>query len=141
MNIKEAKQQIKNAMTAYFTKDEFGSYIIPIERQRPVILMGPPGGKVAFKLIKSELEKYMAEIKKDAKKITSHLDNTFAFCESVFPDGQEILILVTELTVGYYTAHHISRYGCDSYFRHNKELLFHERQLDIITQLEELHFE
>ena len=24
MNIKEAKEQIKNAMTAYFTKDEFG---------------------------------------------------------------------------------------------------------------------
>ena len=26
MNIKEAKEQIKNAMTAYFTKDETGGY-------------------------------------------------------------------------------------------------------------------
>ena len=26
MNIAEAKQQIKNAMTAYFTKDKFGNY-------------------------------------------------------------------------------------------------------------------
>ena len=43
MNIKQAKEQIKNAMTAYFTKDEFGNYIIPIEAQRPVFLMGPPG--------------------------------------------------------------------------------------------------
>ena len=33
MNIKEAKEQIKNAMTAYFTKDEFGEYVIPIEKQ------------------------------------------------------------------------------------------------------------
>ena len=49
MNIKQAKEQIKNAMTAYFTKDEFGSYIIPIEAQRPVFLMGPPGiGKTAI---------------------------------------------------------------------------------------------
>ena len=48
MNIKEAKEQIKNAMTAYFARDEFGNYVIPVERQRPVFLMGPPGiGKTA----------------------------------------------------------------------------------------------
>ena len=48
MNIKEAKEQIKNAMTAYFKKDEFGNYRLPIEKQRPVFLMGPPGvGKTA----------------------------------------------------------------------------------------------
>ena len=48
MNIKEAKNQIKNAMTAYFTKNEFGDYVIPIEKQRPIFLMGPPGiGKTA----------------------------------------------------------------------------------------------
>ena len=48
MNIKEAKTQIKNAMTAYFTKNEFGDYVIPIEKQRPIFLMGPPGiGKTA----------------------------------------------------------------------------------------------
>ena len=49
MNIKEAKEQIKNAVTAYFSKDEFGNYEIPIERQRPVFLMGAPGiGKTAI---------------------------------------------------------------------------------------------
>ena len=49
MNIKEAKEQIKNAMTAYFTRDEFSSLEIPIEKQRPVFLMGPPGiGKTAI---------------------------------------------------------------------------------------------
>ena len=49
MNIKEAKEQIRNAITAYFSKDAFGNYEIPIERQRPVFLMGPPGiGKTAI---------------------------------------------------------------------------------------------
>ena len=49
MNIKEAKEQIKNAMTAYFTKDETGGYAIPVEKQRPVFLIGPPGiGKTAI---------------------------------------------------------------------------------------------
>lgn len=40
MNIKQAKEQIKNAMTAYFSKDIFGNHKIPIERQRPIFLMG-----------------------------------------------------------------------------------------------------
>jgi len=49
MNIKEAKEEIRNAIFAYFTKDEFGGYEIPVERQRPLFLMGPPGiGKTAI---------------------------------------------------------------------------------------------
>ena len=49
MNIKQAKEQIKNAMTAYFTKDDMGNYVIPIQRQRPVFLIGAPGiGKTAI---------------------------------------------------------------------------------------------
>ena len=49
MNIKDAKQQIKNTITAYLSKNEYGEYAIPLERQRPVFLMGPPGiGKTAI---------------------------------------------------------------------------------------------
>ena len=58
MNIREAKQQIKNAMVAYFTKDEFGNYRLPAARQRPVFLLGAPGiGKTAImEQIAQELE-------------------------------------------------------------------------------------
>ncbi len=49
MNIKEAKGQIKNTITAYLTKDELGRYCIPPEKQRPVFLIGAPGiGKTAI---------------------------------------------------------------------------------------------
>ncbi len=43
MNIKRAKQEIQNAIQAYLQKDEFGDYAIPAIRQRPILLMGPPG--------------------------------------------------------------------------------------------------
>lgn len=43
MNIKRAKEEIKNAVEAYLWKDEFGNYEIPAVRQRPILLMGPPG--------------------------------------------------------------------------------------------------
>lgn len=49
MNIQEAKNQIKNAITAYLTKDEYDNYMIPTEKQRPVFLIGAPGiGKTAI---------------------------------------------------------------------------------------------
>ena len=43
MNIEQAKKQVKYAVISYLSKDEFGDYQIPIQRQRPVFLMGPPG--------------------------------------------------------------------------------------------------
>ena len=48
MNINQAKTQIKNAITAYLAKNEYGEPVISTERQRPIFLMGPPGiGKTA----------------------------------------------------------------------------------------------
>ena len=43
MNIKRAKQEIKDAIEAYLLKDEYGAYVIPQIRQRPVLLLGAPG--------------------------------------------------------------------------------------------------
>lgn len=43
MNIKEAKQDIINTVKAYLCKNAEGEYRIPAIRQRPVLLMGPPG--------------------------------------------------------------------------------------------------
>ena len=43
MNIKRAKEEIKNTIEAYLMKDAYGAYEIPSIRQRPVLLMGPPG--------------------------------------------------------------------------------------------------
>lgn len=43
MNIKRAKQEIKDSIEAYLAKDELGEYRIPAIRQRPILLIGPPG--------------------------------------------------------------------------------------------------
>ena len=43
MNIKRTKQEIKDTIEAYLTKDAYGMYeILPI-RQRPILLLGSPG--------------------------------------------------------------------------------------------------
>ena len=43
MDIKRAKQEIKDSIEAYLEKDAYGEYMIPAVRQRPILLMGPPG--------------------------------------------------------------------------------------------------
>ena len=43
MDIKRAKKEIKDSIEAYLAKDEYGDYMIPSIRQRPILLMGPPG--------------------------------------------------------------------------------------------------
>ena len=49
MNIQEARQEIINTVQAYLKKDETGTYEIPVERQRPILMIGPPGiGKTAI---------------------------------------------------------------------------------------------
>ena len=93
---------------------------------------------VAFMQVKSLFDLRTAAMKKRAAEVGKKLSNIFRFCERAFGDGQEILILVTELTINYSAAHFISRYGSKEYFAHNKELLFHERQKEIIRKLENL---
>ena len=43
MDIKRAKQEIEHAVKAYLAVDDTGTPLIPPIRQRPILLMGPPG--------------------------------------------------------------------------------------------------
>ncbi len=49
MNIQEAEQEVVRTVRAYTKKNEMGEYLIPVEKQRPLLLIGPPGiGKTAI---------------------------------------------------------------------------------------------
>lgn len=65
------------------------------------------------------------------------LECAFDFLEAAFSQGQELVVFVTELTAGYYSAWFIRENGCDRYYKYNKGLLFAERQQEIIGQIEE----
>lgn len=43
MNILQAKNEIKNTVKAYLSKNSFGEYAIESKNQRPLLLIGPPG--------------------------------------------------------------------------------------------------
>ena len=51
-------------------------------------------------------------------------DNAFRFLEEALEQSQEMVLFVTEVTSGYDASWFVENFGCDAYFRHNKELLF-----------------
>ena len=137
------KKELENAKRANTLSDDKRRILHGIidaleEEARNITLAGSPTGKEAFDLIKKDFNAIKAALKKLVEKTAAELENIFTFAEDVFSDGQEMLIIVTELTKGFYSAHYISRYGCKKYFEHNKELLFYERQKDIIREIEDL---
>ena len=62
-------------------------------------------------------------------------DNAFRFLENTFGQGQELVIFVTEITAGYDTSWFVENFGCDAYFRHNRELLFDDTRRRIHSKI------
>ena len=62
-------------------------------------------------------------------------DNAFRFLEETFGDSQELVLFVTEVTAGYDTSWFVETFGCDAYFRHNRELLFDDTRRKIRDEI------
>ncbi len=88
-----------------------------------------------FEFVKAAFAQTVADMKQHLSETQFMLENMFLFIEEVFGSGQEMLVVVTELTVNYYSAKFISRYGCEKYFEHNKELLVYERQQELLSEI------
>ncbi len=95
-------------------------------------------GEAAFALLKADFDARVVGMKAENSRIQTRLHNLFAFSEVAFMDGNEVLVLVTELTVNAYSARFIGLYGSADYQRHNEDLMLHERQDDIMKEIEAL---
>ena len=58
--------------------------------------------------------------------------------EAAFGDSQEMVAFITELNANYYSLWFIRENGSDQYYRHNKGLLFDDRQKMLLGQMEEV---
>ncbi|MBP3204194.1 MAG: AAA family ATPase [Lachnospiraceae bacterium] len=89
----------------------------------------------AFGVIREKYDGEVASMKQDTAKTKAELEALFAFAEAAFEEGNEMLILVTELTVHNASARFIATFGSEAYNRHNKELMLGERSNDIKAQI------
>lgn len=122
-------------------KSQKSASAVLLEMKDKIIEENPENGTAVFMLIKKIFDGENASLKMKASVTKEHMNNALLFLEKAYSAGQETVILVTELTADKNCARFISRYGCEQYFRFNKELLIHERQTEILREINELNFD
>ncbi len=88
--------------------------------------------------IKETLLSWIADLKSQLKYVDEALDHVFTFFEEVCKDGQEMVILVTEMTLNQVISHYIYKHGCEKYYVYNKQLLFESSREDLLKQIDQL---
>lgn len=142
--ITEKRKQISLGKCAgNLSRDEeyvFNAVIAALRDEQALLIEKTPDDPAAaFKLLKADFDKRKKDLTKIVTSASGSLSNAFKFCEEAFEKGsQELLILVTELTVSAYAARFIGRYGCKEYFDNNKDMMFFERQKEIRSEIEQL---
>lgn len=91
--------------------------------------------------LKKVFDAHSKALKKDAAAVKNSMNNIFKFANEAFGEGQEILIIVTELTVNTYSSSFIKKFGCEEYFTYNKSLMFYERGKEITEEIQKLDLE
>lgn len=83
---------------------------------------------IIFAGVKARFDANVEEMKQQVALIQKRLHNMFTFAASAFAEGNEMLVLVTELTVNSFSARFISMFGCEDYQKYNQVLMVSERQ-------------
>lgn len=117
---------------------EIQRVMLTLETYRAEWLTSPAQAGEGFAWLKARFAREVEALRSEAKQAGQALENAFRFCEKAFEDGDEVLIFVTELTADYSSARFIGHYGCDSYYMHNKELQFEQRQTEIIKRIDQM---
>lgn len=99
-----------------------------------------PDGEAAFSYVKQEFDGKVAAMKEAVSKTSGRIHHLFEFANAAFAEGNEMLVLVTELTVNGSSSRYISMFGCEDYHKYNKLLMVSERKEDLRDEIEKLIF-
>lgn len=108
------------------------------QSEKEVRVSGVSDGAAGYALIREKFGKEAASLKEQTERIGERLHHLFVFAEAAFEGGNEMLVLVTELTVNEGSARFIASFGCPDYQRHNEELMLSERQSKFMGEIEKL---
>lgn len=63
------------------------------------------------------------------------LEHAFDFMEQAFENGQEMVVFVTELTLGTEAVLFLSEHTCERYLKYNQELLIGTKKAELLSQI------
>ena len=111
------------------------------ETKKELLLRGEKDGAPAFAHVKEQLDGQVAAMKQEQSEVSDMLHHLFVFADKAFAQGNEMLILVTELTVNDYSARYINLFGCEDYHKFNRVLMLSERQNEMKETILKLDLE
>lgn len=91
-----------------------------------------------FSIVKKDFDERVKVFHCNVENTSSKVKNMFVFCNEAFQNGQELIILVTELTANPNSARFLGKYKVDEYFKYAKELMIHQRYIEINREIAEL---
>ena len=122
------------------TEEELREYSYPIAfaaaLQQRLRLEHPESPMAEFELVREDYQKRVHEMQRRQREISDELENLFRFVEENFGTGNEMLVLVTNLTVSKTSAQFIAEHGSEGYFRYNKKFLLNERGRELQREAE-----
>ena len=71
------------------------------------------------------------------KAALEELENAFSFMENAFPEGQEMVVFVTELTMGGDSMAFLQDNPCEIYQKYNQQFMVGSKRAELLAELEE----
>ncbi|MDO4332349.1 MAG: AAA family ATPase [Eubacteriales bacterium] len=106
--------------------------------QKDIAAETSKSGQDAFLTAKKNFDAQVADMKAETLRVQDRLHHLFVFVEEAFAGGNEMLILVTELTVNDSSSRFIASFGSPDYQKHNEELMLSARQGNLQKEIESL---
>jgi hypothetical protein len=94
--------------------------------------------KSDYDQVLSSFKQETAHLKQRVGATDKKLNRLFAFTEEAFQDGNEMLVLLTELTVSKSSTRYLSMFGNHEYQKYSQSLLLSERRTKIQENIEKL---
>lgn len=111
------------------------------EGEREILRGDVSDGAEAFAVLKRKYDAELAETRAKSMNTQDELHALFEFTEQAFGEedgtpGNEMLVLVTQLTANSYAARFLAAFGSDDYRKYSQELMLSERSAQLRDEVE-----
>ncbi|WP_411677249.1 AAA family ATPase [Caproicibacter sp.] len=117
---------------------EYGCVRLLEQYARELITAGPETPEAAFAFVRERFAEQTGRRSTEIDRVSAMLNRAFDFMAVTFGESQEMVVFVTELTVGFYSSKFILENGSEPYDRLNRKLLLGDKRREILTEIDGL---
>ena len=92
----------------------------------------------AFAAVRNPFNEATHELMDQVSQASAHLDAALGFLDGCFGDGQEMLVFAAHLAVDPTFMRFVSAHESAAFVQHSQALMFHERGLDLLQEVDRL---